>query len=118
MSHSVFRDFDDEKLKDATAKSEIADQNVIVFINKDGGVTVDQSALQDLIGECAIIASPSLLAFSTIDFGSFLCPLQFVRSECKHGEENYGECDSIGLAHTEHGIGEIDTVRRRCGRRT
>lgn len=52
MSHSVFRDFDDETLTDTNAKNEIADQNVVVFINKDGGVTVDQSALQDLIGEC------------------------------------------------------------------
>lgn len=50
MSHSVFRDFDDEKLNETSAKHEIADQNLIVFINKDGGVTVDQSALQDLIG--------------------------------------------------------------------
>lgn len=51
MSHSVFRDFDDEQLTEKNAKNEIADQNVIVFINKDGGVTVDQSALQDLIGK-------------------------------------------------------------------
>lgn len=53
MSHSVFRDFDDEKLTDTNGKNEIADQNLVVFINKDGGVTVDQSALEDLIGECA-----------------------------------------------------------------
>lgn len=44
MSHSVFKDFDDEKNTDT------ADSNVIVFIGKDGEVTVDQSALQDLIG--------------------------------------------------------------------
>lgn len=51
MSHSVFRDFDDEQLTETTTKNDIADQNLIVFINKNGGVTVDQSALQDLIGE-------------------------------------------------------------------
>lgn len=50
MSHSVFRDFDDEHLDENNAKNNIADQNLIVFINKDGDVTVDQSALQDLIG--------------------------------------------------------------------
>lgn len=52
MSHSVFRDFDDEILNETNTRNEIADQNLIVFINKDGGVTVDQSALQDLIGKC------------------------------------------------------------------
>lgn len=46
MSHSVFKDFDDE-LHDGGDK---ANANLIVFISKDGDVTVDQSALQDLIG--------------------------------------------------------------------
>lgn len=55
MSHSVFRDFDDEILTETNARNEIADQNLIVFINKDGGVTVDQSALQDLIGKCVFL---------------------------------------------------------------
>lgn len=61
MSHSVFRDFDDEKLNETSSKDEIeiADQNLIVFINKDGGVTVDQSALQDLIGMC-FASTPAL----------------------------------------------------------
>lgn len=44
MSHSVFKDFDDE------VNNDTADANVIVFIGKDGEVTVDQNALQDLIG--------------------------------------------------------------------
>lgn len=49
MSHSVFKDFDDES--GLNNKSEIADKNLIVFINKDGDVTVNQSALQDLISK-------------------------------------------------------------------
>lgn len=44
MSHSVFKDFDDE------VNNDTVDANVIVFIGKDGEVTVDQNALQDLIG--------------------------------------------------------------------
>lgn len=43
MSHSVFKDLDEGATK-------AADTNLIVFIDKDGDVTVDQSALQDLIG--------------------------------------------------------------------
>lgn len=48
MSHSVFKDFDDE----LNGSSDKADANLIVFIGKDGDLTVDQSALTDLIGEC------------------------------------------------------------------
>lgn len=47
MAHSVFKDFEDE----VAGTDEKADSNLIVFINKDGDVTVDQSALQDLIGK-------------------------------------------------------------------
>lgn len=49
MSHSVFRDLDDHESSGNGA--EVADNNLIVFIHKDGGVQVDPNALQDLIGE-------------------------------------------------------------------
>lgn len=52
MSHSVFRDFDEDiEQIDGNVKSEVAEQNLVVFINKDGDVTVDPHALQDLIGK-------------------------------------------------------------------
>lgn len=52
MSHSTFKDFDDEtSANDSdTLNKKAADTNLIVFINKEGDVSVDQSALQDLIG--------------------------------------------------------------------
>lgn len=50
MSHSVFRDLDEDKNSGNCSKGEVADNNLIVFINKDGDVTVDPNALQDLIG--------------------------------------------------------------------
>lgn len=55
MSHSVFRDFDDDKSSGNSSKSGVADNNLIVFINKDGGVQVDPNALQDLIGKIFLI---------------------------------------------------------------
>lgn len=53
MSHSTFKDFDDEINADdnETISNKAADTNLIVFINKEGDVSVDQSALQDLIGK-------------------------------------------------------------------
>lgn len=51
MSHSVFRDLDDDKNSGNSTKSGVADNNLIVFINKDGDVQVDPNALQDLIGK-------------------------------------------------------------------
>lgn len=60
MSHSVFRDLDEDKTNGNSPRGEIADNNLIVFINKDGDVQVDPNALQDLIGkslntQCVII---------------------------------------------------------------
>lgn len=55
MSHSVFRDLDDDKSSGNSSKSGVADNNLIVFINKDGGVQVDPNALQDLIGKIFLI---------------------------------------------------------------
>lgn len=52
MSHSVFRDLDDDKTSDNCTRSEVAENNLIVFIGKDGDVQVDPNALQELIGEC------------------------------------------------------------------
>lgn len=79
MSHSVFRDFDDEKLNETSAKNEIADQNLIVFINKDGGVTVDQSALQDLIGMFRLHSQgPELFIYPFINLFVFLLFRSFV----------------------------------------
>lgn len=51
MSHSVFRDLDNDESSGNGARSDVADNNLIVFIRKDGGVEVDPNALQDLIGE-------------------------------------------------------------------
>lgn len=50
MSHSVFRGFDDDKTSGNGTRTEVADNNLIVFINKDGEVQVDPNASQDLIG--------------------------------------------------------------------
>lgn len=47
MSHSVFKDYDDEM----PGGGETADANLIVFLHKDGDVTVDQSALKDFVGK-------------------------------------------------------------------
>lgn len=60
MSHSVFRDLDEDKTSGNSSRGEVADNNLIVFINKDGDVQVDPNALQDLIGKfsntpCAIL---------------------------------------------------------------
>lgn len=49
MSHSVFRDLDE--VDTSGSRADVADNNIIVFINKDGDVQVDPNALQDLIGE-------------------------------------------------------------------
>lgn len=51
MSHSVFRDLDSDKTSGHSSRSDIADNNLIIFINKDGDVQVDPDALQDLVGE-------------------------------------------------------------------
>lgn len=51
MSHSVFRDFDAEQELEGNKKIASTEQNLIVFINKDGDVQVDPQALQDLIGK-------------------------------------------------------------------
>lgn len=50
MSHSVFRDLDEDKSSGIGSKSDVADNNLIVFINKDDDVRVDPNALQDFIG--------------------------------------------------------------------
>lgn len=54
MSHSVFRDLDEDKNSGSSSRGEVADNNLIVFINKDGDVQVDPNALQDLIGKYLI----------------------------------------------------------------
>lgn len=51
MSHSVFRDLDENETSGNGSRGDVADNNLIVFIHKDGGVQVDPNALQDLIGE-------------------------------------------------------------------
>lgn len=51
MSHSVFRDLDEDKTSGNGSKSDVADNNLIVFIDKDDAVKVDPNALQDFIGE-------------------------------------------------------------------
>lgn len=50
MSHSVFRDLDEGKSSGIGSKSDVADNNLIVFIHKDDDVRVDPNALQDFIG--------------------------------------------------------------------
>lgn len=50
MSHSVFRDLDEDKSSGIGSKSDVADNNLIVFIDKDDDVRVDPNALQDFIG--------------------------------------------------------------------
>ncbi|XP_031636315.1 uncharacterized protein LOC116349151 isoform X2 [Contarinia nasturtii] len=49
MSHSVFRDLDEDKTSGNGTRGEVAENNLIVFIKKDGAVQVDPNALQDLI---------------------------------------------------------------------
>lgn len=51
MSHSVFRDLDDDKTSGNGTGADVAENNLIVFIGKDGDVQVDPNALQDLIGK-------------------------------------------------------------------
>lgn len=53
MSHSTFKEFDDEISANNNEgnNNKAADTNLIVFINKEGDVSVDHSALQDLIGK-------------------------------------------------------------------
>lgn len=55
MSHSVFRDLDEVKSSGIGSKSDVADNNLIVFINKDDDVRVDPNALQDFIGVFIIL---------------------------------------------------------------
>lgn len=51
MSHSVFRDLDDDKTSSGIgSKGDVADNNLIVFIDKDDDVRCDPNALQDFIG--------------------------------------------------------------------
>lgn len=51
MSHSVFRDLDEDETSGNGSRGDVADNNIIVFIHKDGDVQCDPNALQDLIGE-------------------------------------------------------------------
>lgn len=51
MSHSVFRDLDDDKNCGNSSKTGVADNNLIVFIHKGDDVQVDPNALQDFIGK-------------------------------------------------------------------
>lgn len=48
MSSSVFKEYDSSNADDGVGK---VDNNVVVFINKNGSVSVDHSALQDLLGK-------------------------------------------------------------------
>lgn len=50
MSHSVFRDLDEDKSSGTGSKGDVADNNLIVFIDKDDDVRVNPNALQDFIG--------------------------------------------------------------------
>lgn len=58
MSHSVFRDLDEVKSSGIGSKSDVADNNLIVFINKDDDVRVDPNALQDFIGVFIFLFAP------------------------------------------------------------
>lgn len=51
MSHSVFRDLDEDKSSGNGSNGDVADNNLIVFIDKDDAVKVDPNALQDFIGK-------------------------------------------------------------------
>lgn len=54
MSHSVFRDLDDDDDDNGSGnitKGAAAESNVVVFIDKNGDVTVDPNALQDFVGK-------------------------------------------------------------------
>lgn len=53
MSHSVFKDFDEDKNSSSNCdlKNDVADNHLVVFINNDGDVTVDPNGLQNLIGK-------------------------------------------------------------------
>lgn len=76
MSHSVFKDVDGDAKFDS---EHTADSNLIVFINKEGNVVVDQSALQDLIGEyCHFPTIARALSEFVFYFSSAF------RSECQH----------------------------------
>lgn len=55
MSHSVFRDLDEDKCSSGIgSKGDVADNNLIVFIDKDDDVRVNSNALQDFIGMCPL----------------------------------------------------------------
>lgn len=49
MSSSVFKEYPSSHATD-DGESKL-ESNLVVFINKKGGVSVDQSALQDLLGK-------------------------------------------------------------------
>lgn len=66
MSHSVFKDFDEDAGKNS-------DANLIVFINKDGDVTVDQSALKEYVGMLTFF----FFAIIYIPYKSFYCLINF-----------------------------------------
>lgn len=52
MSHSVFKDFDEDKnSSNCNSRSDAADNHLVVFIDKDGDVQVDPNGLQNLIGK-------------------------------------------------------------------
>lgn len=52
MSHSVFRDLDDDDNSGGNiSKGAVADSNIVVFIDKNGDVTVDPNALQEFVGK-------------------------------------------------------------------
>lgn len=55
MSHSVFRDVDEDKTSGNGIKGDVAESNLIVFIDKDDDVRVDPNALQDFIGKLKIV---------------------------------------------------------------
>lgn len=73
MSHSVFRDLDSDKNSGNSSTSDIADKNLIIFINKDGEVQVDPNALQDLVGKYQCAPTKTHYVFN-----KFLCVLYFV----------------------------------------
>lgn len=50
MSSSVFKEYSSE-LNDEGGAAAKFDSNLVVFINKNGSVSVDHSALQDLLGK-------------------------------------------------------------------
>lgn len=62
MSHSVFRDLDDDDNSSGNiSKGAVADSNIVVFIDKNGDVTVDPNALQDFVGKFECFGSIVIL---------------------------------------------------------